>query len=317
MLLATGLAQAVHDRRLDVRIVVTYELEHPDLIARMPTSSRVGYGFAACDRPSAVRRLLRRFSPLGIVFAETTPRKNLGHALATRSHVLGIGNIEPFDCELGFPADADHAQRWAASLHADPADMLTLLVEAQAEPVMRGLIAGADRRSYWWLHDGSGKYDVASLRRTLVAARPDALLFLSGPLASRYDGDDTVRLSEWDRTPLASGSVILVDEPRWLPAVAAAAQGAHLIAPERYIVWQAAALGCPFTFTPESMTAIDSGFASPGESVEELVGLWCDLANDPSRSRGVADRLRRRFWDERRRAAAAAEALAQRIFEWD
>jgi len=115
-------------------------------------------------------------------------------------------------------------------------------------------------------------------------------------------------LSAWDRTPLPDGALLWLDDPKWLPAIAAASQAAHLIDAPRWVVWQALAGGgagerqCRAAADPHA-----------GRGAATLAGL----AADALAARQAADQCRRRFWQVRRAAEAAMATLLDEVFQWN
>src|SRR5690606_30736631 len=129
--------------------------------------------------------------------------------------------------------------------------------EAQVEPVLSGLVGGD--LGLWWLHDPTREWIGAFLDAWLCSGLVvqgvlfisvkslDSLLELESGLKAM--NVQILRMSDWQRVALAPGSIVLLDEQRWLPAVAAACTGAHLVTAERSVWWQALAGGSPVTIS--------------------------------------------------------------------
>lgn len=313
--LGAGLVRAIREKRLDVRLVLTFEEEYPDLLAPLRELERTGWGYGLCDRPGAVERVLERFSPLGVVFAGAAPRPNLARACARVPHVLTLAAEAPdapFECEKAYPATEAQAASWEERPQAPAAELLTLLLEAQVDPGFKTLVNGGLERHLWWLH-GNGVGHAAGFIAAWKETFPDDVLFVSGEADA-----GALKISAWQRTVLPAGSVVEVDDWKWLPAIAAACTAAHFHGMEREALWQAMAGGCA--------TSCADSAALPRNDMAQAVAVcpdaaavmrsWKQLRTDPLLVRSRGDEARRRFWQERRLAAEVSGELLQRIFDW-
>jgi hypothetical protein len=325
--LAADLAKASREKRLDLRVVLTFEAEHPDLLEQMDGVPGLGYGFGPCDHPQAVARALERLTPLRYLALGTPPRRPLAAALTQRSTPAvrrgpgpGLGLLPPV--EAVYPRNVEQAEAWRSLLPAerieDPVDFSTLITVAQVEPNFRALACGGDDWQLWWVAGVSA----ASAGRWIQAwqgspLRRSGLLFLSGQGVAPAGLE---RMSRWARTPLAPGSALWVDEGRWHPALAVAAQGVHLEAASTGDIWQAFAGGRPLSAAPLSR------LPQPEAMGPELVPIltapgavlarWQGLLGDPMAAREQGDAARRAFWAERRRAGERLPAFLERVFAW-
>lgn len=281
VLMAAGVAQAVRERRLDLQIVVTVEHEYPYFLERLSGLDRTAWGYAPDDCADALSRAWQRLSPWGVLTCAQAPRANLARRLADVPHYRHL------------PSD-------------DAGDPLTLLVASQVDPNLRVALHGGTTRNLWWRHMACAE-EVDTFVRVWRARFPDDLLCLSG-LDAASVRDDFLRLSAWDRTPPAAGTVMWLDDPRWLPAVAAASTAAHLADAPRWVAWQALAGG-----------AAISGEAAPLPLLPraDVLAHWGALASDPILARSSADACRRGFWQARRCAEARMSALLDEIFGWN
>ncbi|MHB1241689.1 MAG: glycosyltransferase N-terminal domain-containing protein, partial [Gammaproteobacteria bacterium] len=107
--LAAELLGAIRDRRHDVRLILTFEEEHPALLRRyLPGVERMGFGYGPCDAPRAVRRALARLDPLGLILVDCAPAARLMRAAAERGvHVVAYHTPAATDApvEAAYPKD--------------------------------------------------------------------------------------------------------------------------------------------------------------------------------------------------------------------
>ncbi len=336
VLLAAEITRAIREKRLDVRLALTFERNHPSTWeSRLRGLKKIGVGFGPCDLPRVVRRVLRRFAPLGVVSVDTPVAPHLSAALASqRIHhavVAADPPAAPLPIESAYPASKTQSQAWQSQAHVDAvsdgADLLTLLAEAQVDPNFKTAI-GAAERGVWWMHgvdSGEAETLASAWRNSEVGARD--LLFVStldparSPmLASIFARHGAaLSLSAWTRAPMAPGTVVLVDEARWLPAVAVSSSAIHLMRSGRLAFWQALTGGCPVSLgqreplvylnepAPELLVTSD---------IARVLREWQAHASAPMAARKQGDTLRRLFWQERRRAAGVADAFLQRVYDW-
>ncbi|HUW27907.1 MAG TPA: hypothetical protein VMV97_04795 [Sulfuriferula sp.] len=307
--LAVELLRAIRARRLDIRLVLTYEHEYPELLALLDDCDKTGWGFAPCDHPKATARVLQRFEPFGVVLVGTRPRPNLLAALAGWPRLLAVNVPDPIDfaCERVY---ASNESATAQANQAPIADMRAILAEAQVDPNFKSLVNGNAERHLWWLHGASPGY-AGELAQALFRLAPQDILFVSGerPPAA------VIPMSSWNREPPAGGSVMWVDDSKWLPGIAAAVTAAHLVQFDAAVLWQAMAGGAALSRAP----GMKLPKAALAEAVPEAAGvaaLWYSYRDAPIAARKHGDTARRLFWQERRLAESVSRELVERIFEW-
>ncbi len=317
--LGVELARAIVAKRLDVMVTLTFEAEFPDLLEPLARSVRIGWGFGPADYVGSINALWRRLMPFALVIAGVTPRRNLLRVATVARHALLVappsavtGNFERI-----YPA---HAAPCPGATSAPASDLDTLLTQAQVEPTFATAVNGSVERSLWWWHGA----DVAQALQFVALFRghlPGDLLFLSGPVCNEmFDEPGKIqRLSTWEREPIAADTLLLADEARWIPAIAACATAVHFATPDPDALWQALAGGAAVS----TAGAVD--VASP--QLASTVGLfddetdvalsWAALRADPVQSRIAQDASRRAFWDERRLAQNVIAELLERVLKWN
>lgn len=325
---AVELLRAIRERRLDIRLVLTFERDYPDLLEeRVRGLAKVGLGYGPSDAPAAVRRALQRLDPFAIIWVDHAPGPRLLAAARQRGlHTVAYGTppVQQGQVEAAYPLDPADAQAWQDSRAADyvapTADPLAQLVEAQVEPTFGSLVRGGADCSLAWMHLGSAG-ELPAVRRAWAAwaGRPDAILFVSAAAGLEGVGEEPgeLRISAWRRLPVAPGSLVLVDEARWAPALAVSADAIHLTTPDRLAMWQALAGGVPVSVgTSEALPAPPPAGAVVEPDPGRFFTLWSGYREDPMGARRRGDEARRRFWEERRRSAEVVGEFLQRVYDW-
>ncbi len=332
--LAAGALRAVRQTRRDLRLVFSFEREYPQLLGRaLPDLDRSAFGHGPSDAPRAVRRALQSLAPLGVLMVARQPAPNLSAALeaaAGRCLALHTPAAAAGCFEAAYPADRDQVEAWQHCGRADyiapQADLRTLLVEAQVDPNFRKVLCGSTELSVWcvlgasprrfseldawWTDSGLGSRGVLIVAPTCAGKVPDGWL----------------PISAWQRTPLAGGSVVLLDEYRWLSAVAASSDAIHVMDTDAWTFWQVLAGGCPVSvsdrtavlrrFDSDTAVGVADHVFEETTTLADLERFWVTMRGDPISSRLRGDALRRLFWSERRRAADINRELLKRVFEW-
>ncbi len=309
--LAAEIARTVRERSADLPIVVTFEMEHAAILARLKAITNLGFAYGPADRRAATRRILERLRPAYVVALGEAMRPRLAAALKASGVPCCIVHGRPaaaFDGCVGFAQTASEQQAWRGRAHWG-GPFGALLAAAQVEPVFQGL-AGAHARALFWVADAppAAAARIAQAWRASPGADYD-ILFLASPIPGAS------RLSAWneDRRPLAPGSVVWVDEERFWPALAASCTAIHVTAPSETLLWAVLAGGRVVSAARVAM--LDLPGAAPLREVDgdALLAYWAGLLANPGSARAAADSLRRYFWSERRAAGEAALALVTQV----
>jgi hypothetical protein len=315
--LGVELVGAVRERRKDVRIVITFEHEDPELLRNlMQPGRRVGIGYGPCDRPAVVRRVLRRFQPCGILLAESEPPGRLLRDVQVP--VAAVGTQPPVvPVKMAWPLNAEAHHAWESSGRATelmkPADPQARFTEAQADVVLR-VLAGGETRRLWWWHGAAGQWPA-----WLAAWRAAEFSGTDVLLASLESGavlpQSSLAVSRWDRRKLPGGSILHLDDPRWLAPAASAAHAIHLAAPGRTALWQSLAAGAAVTLGTAGPTSPDASVPVLSQ-VRSVIEQWRGLRDDEQRRRRLGDAARRRFWEERRQVDTNLATLMDQVWTW-
>jgi hypothetical protein len=321
--LGAELLGAIRQKRHDLRLVLTFELDDETILApRVRGLRSVGLGYGPSDRPRAVRRVLDRLEPFGLILADTSPHPNLLREAAVRGTHCVAFNTRPWPvpAEAVYPRDARERDAWEASGNArylgPAADPASLWAEARADVTLRPLCGVGDTEHLWWWHGSAAREANA-----VAAWRADQRFRGDRLFVSRADGDtpssgDLPCISAWDRAPLPAGAVMRLDDPRWLAAVASACTAGHLEAGGREVLWQALAGGRPLSAGPGLEDLPGGEYLARCEVSATVLDRWERYAADPMAARRDGDAGRRRFWEERRAVESVLSEFLQRVFDW-
>ncbi|MDR3393322.1 MAG: glycosyltransferase N-terminal domain-containing protein [Sulfuriferula sp.] len=306
--LAVELVRAIREKRLDIRLVLTFEQEYADMLALLDNCDKTGWGYAPCDHPRALARVMQRFEPYGVIVVGTQPRRNLSKLLDQHQRVLAINPPQPV---------AFHTERiynGTSLLGTDQpteiGDMRAILAQAQIDPNFKSLVNHGAERHLWWLH-GATADSSAAIARQLFAHAADDVLFVSGERPAA----DCLKISSWDRTPIAGGSIVWVDDEKWLPAISAAVTATHLADIVPVTLWQAMAGGAAISCPDHALLPKPALHAAITACVNPLP-VWQSWRANVIQARQQGDIARRLFWQERRLAESMSQELVQRVFEW-
>lgn len=316
--LGVEVARAIREKRLDVRLVLTFEREYRSLLEPLSGLKKMGWGYGPSDYSASITRAISKLKPFAILFAGAPPKPNLSRALQTIPHKMVIAADNEYQVDATFdaiyPATELQARGWKTSQLYPVVDFFSLLSEAQVDPNLKSLINGDQDRRLWWLHADDSKF-TREFIKSFNDKFPLDVLFISGAGAS----GESIRLATWQRTPIPAGSVVRVDDLKWLPAVAACVTAAHFFNMTEMIFWQAMAGGSAMsikdaTMLPKKILADAVIELDPKSLVLEKWQAYCD---NPILARKMADTARRFFWEERRLSVATNAKLLQNVFDWN
>ncbi len=324
--LAADLLAAIRQTRQDVRLVLSFESDYPELYTlRLQGLKKIAVGYGHCDTPGTVRRIFRHLDPFAVIAVGETPGPRFLDYLASdyHGHSLAFQMEAPLQrghFELACPPYGVNPGT-ACVEHEQACDMHTLLVQAQVEPSLGGILRGnRDSLRLLWL-GGIQASELDGLRQAWHAhpLSDDAVLCLSPDTdASLGEIAGLQPFSQWPRTAVTPGTLMLMDEARWLGAVAASADAIHLLRAERPVLWQALAGGAPLSLGPElAPPPLPELQNLPRlKKPAELFDHWQTRLANPLAARRQGDQARRLFWQARRQAEQVSRRLLQRIYQW-
>lgn len=325
--LACELLAALRGYRLDIRIALTFERDYPDIIEpRVRGLRKIGLGYGPSDRPKAVRRVINRLNPFGLILVDTDPHPNLLQAAINNdTHVIAFNTpLTNVEIEASFPVNRRQADEWRAADRAqclaEPADPFAVWAESQIDTTFRSLAsAGQDTLDIWWWHDEQHETQSEFVHKWHNSSlSKKGILVVSGhPLTGNSNTID-LRISEWQRDGLRPGSILYADDQRWFGAIASAANGGYLNTSQRPIFWQALAGGLALRFGPltRSLYPQYPNMEDLSKKPNEVLEDWLALSVKPLLARRQGDEARRYFWDERRRVQVAIDLMLKRVFDW-
>ena len=346
VLLAAELLGAIRQKRLDVRLVLTFEDDYPEIYrSRFRAMAKIGVGYDVCDLNSALVRALERLEPLGVI----TVGKALGNNLVEQLHQKKIHSIAfQTSCGQGksFPAQSIEASYPAyhslkpdkemAAYQAEPTDMTTLVVNPQVEPTLGKALGLTETQSIYWAHLPKNTSNPLMVQTLLKLWRDSGLseqhfLCLSMDdsfgqgLATleqwkNHKDVQVILLSQWDRQPLKKPHILLMDEARWMPALSSIADACYVHQYRSLPVWQIIASGTQLYFERDGdfPLPVQQGGQCKATSLQD----WVELISRGEKekieieSRNDGDRRRKYFWEERRKAQLILDELLQRIYDW-
>ncbi len=287
---AVELTAAIRAKRLDIRLILTFEQDFPDLLAPLDNCDKTGWGYAPSDHPRALKRALQRLDPYGFIVVDTHVRRHLSAILDKSPRVLAT-----------HPGKTNFRHETIGS----GADWQTLFTQAQVDPNFKSLVNQNSERHLWWWH---GPFDPQA-RQDWQAHLPEDVLFVSGAMPAGQH----LTISQWNREPLANGDVVWVDDEKWLPAIAASVTGSHFASHDSALLWQAMAGGHAASSSsillPDNLKTAITTAALPFEH-------WQNWRAQPFVTRKIGDTARRLFWQTRRQAEQDSQQIIERVFEW-
>ncbi len=328
------IVRGIRSVRRDVRAVVTAAAGACGEAVREVLAGYPGTAVAPAiaDHQRAARRAAARLRPSGLLAVHRLPPFQFLKGLAAAGVPLVAVACEPprrraqglrFDHVL--PVGEHQARRWrqAGTEPDEAADLEVLLARTDVEPSFRAaLVPGGDRRLFWVDHLPEDQRQ----RRDFLErwADGDRTLVVSGPEIGGIAERPVLRLSEWNssRAPVPPGTLIWMDEERWLPAVAASAFAGALWRGERGPLWQALASGLPVLAGGEARTLVGDLGIEPDEAVPTVPdwgaveAQWQHWEDRVFEWRDRQARLRQAFWGARRRAVRSMAVLDAWVDGW-
>jgi len=336
VMLAAAILAAIRHKRLDVRLVLTYENEFQDiLVQHLSGLEKIGFGYGCANNKQAARRMVKRLKPFAAVFVnETLPahilqvlRDNqVKHCIAFQTPALSVNPIEACYPSL---RDVD-CKSINASYVSKAFDAITQLVQAQVDKQLGALLQGDQARKIFLVHGadsesarkvlhnwrGSTLNGSSILSFTLDEPNGQGLAALSE--AVQQAGFQPLLLSQWQKTAIDPQQVVIADEPRWFAALAVSSHACYIRQANDYAFWQMMASGSALIYDEQIAAHQKKLFPElcKATTLDALYEHCLSLQNNLVLQRQTGDACRKVFWQARREAEQAVEELLQRVFDW-
>ena len=321
VLLAAGLMAAIRRKRLDVRLVLTYEKEYPDVIVdQLSGMEKIGFGYACANNTSIEMRMLNRLNPFAIIFAGHPAGRGIVQALGKHpvKHLVNFQTTEVpyFKPEASYPTCNNTQHEYAL-------EAMTLLMQSQVDAQLGALLKGSKQRELFLLVSYEASTEVSEIlsawQKSLLSDNNILCLYVAGQTdeinrSIKNLGLTVVKLSEWDRASSIEQQIVLLDEWRWFAATAASASAIHIFDMSPLNFWQSMASGSVITIAPTS--ELIANIELPQKNTHEILTYWENMTENTFQYRKLADDNRRQFWEYRRQAQEKIDHLLQRVYDW-
>jgi len=317
--LGVELARAVHARRLDVSIMLTFEQHYPELLLPLGGSNRIAFDYAPADYAGCMHSVWRRLLPFAVILAGTSPRQNMIRLCQACRHAILVAPPASVSgrYERIYPA---HATAHEGANIAPAADLRVLMLPMRTgSDIGRLADASAGRGLFLW----HGR-DVRVAKRLFALFRghlANAIMLVSGPICDELASESpqqTLRLSTSGDAPLVPEKLVLVDDPALLSVVAADVWAAHWTCEEPDALWQALSAGARVTAPPDVLPYAPNARAVIGCPVDEnaLILDWLQLSQDDARRGNAIAVSQRAYAAERDLAFSTVSELLDRVCAW-
>jgi len=337
VLLAVTLLAAIRQKRKDVRLVLTYQSEYPDLIVEhLSGLKKIGFGYSCADHPLAVRRMYLNLSPYAVIHIAHEPHKshletlkqlNAGNLIAYQFPTYAqIGN--GFRYSACYPVEEKPGQTEDDNCdEISPAfNVLSRLVHTNIDKQLSSLLCGSRFKGLFHIHNSINDHDLIPLWRDNVVAK-DYLLVLSYDIVVQDQlaqlltsiesaGLRPVLLSKWDKNVVSEDSVIVADDSKWFVALCASSISTHMMETEQIQVWQSLAVGSSVSRAEQIKLPMSFENVVPEiTSYPMLLEYWQKLDESSAVQRKTNDELRKVFWSARRLAEEQSNHLLNRVYD--
>ena len=327
------LVRGIRSVRVDVRAVITAGWGCGQTLRPLLQEYRgTAAAPAVLDHQRAARRAAGRLEPNGLLAVHRLPPPQFLKGVAAAGVPVTAVACEPPRLRprgLAFahilPWGAAQAERWRQAGHVPeaPVDLELFLARTDVEPNFKAALAPGEGRRLLW---ADGVPEDPQEREAFLErwVGDDHVLIIGGRGPGGDTGRPVVRLSEWDRDrrPVAPGTLVWMDEARWLPAVTASAFAGVLVAPSRTAVWQALASGLPAVATGQAPAILRDLGVDPeaatvlAEDWQAVGAQWAQWEAEAFAWRDQQARTRRAYWEVRRRAEAAMAIIDRWADAW-
>jgi len=340
VVMGAALLAAIREKRKDVRLVLTYQVEYPDvLVQHFNGLSKIGFGYGVGNSQFAARQMIKRLSPLAVILVGEQPHKALLKVLLAHDDIHKVAfqfTPDAADKSIVFEAcypnvlDTGSVPKSLASHVSPPFSVLTRLVQSQIDKQLGAMLCGDVFQSLFHVHNllvGDVDQTLRDWQNSVLSE--SCLIAFSFEQLDRVNmhvlvnavekaGYSPLLLSQWKQQPLLKKQIVIADEAKWYAALCAASVATHLIRYSQENYWQAMSSGAVISMSkqPDTMALNKSDMPTQISTVNAMFRYWLDVRNDPLQQRSISDGIRKMFWRERRRAQAQVDELLQRVYDW-
>lgn len=329
IMLAAELLGAIRHARLDVFLLLSFERDCPEIYRpRLQRMEKFGLGFGPDESPSIIRRVLRRWHPVGII----TVRQAASRQVFAQASQQGIPCLqwltEARDAQAQYSYFyADSARQRGNAPQSEYISPWPMLVNSQIEPTLQTLMAENFQGLFllqaasWQevqslLQENEHYWKQSSWQLMLCCADSD-----SAQLAELVNYCKMIKLepclvSSWQREKLAHNALLILDDKRWHTAAAAAAQLAMIYCWQAALVWQLLALGKKVILVKGQLQNADMDTVIDRYNSSAEVWECLHNGNLKGLTRAQSDSQRQWFWQQKRKTEEQLQACLKRIYNW-
>jgi hypothetical protein len=328
--LAVEILGAIRQKRLDLRLIFTFARDYPELFSqKLSHFQKLALGFSPHDHPWALQNFYQRMTPFAWLAVGRPPYRHWPKALKNVPAGIFVGDIAQLQAadwpklQRIYPQSAydtktlrEEQQQKIAAV----ADLRALLAETEIDAKLKALLLPPFQEQaeaqVWLLAGGSLNVEGWQAWQASPLANSGFLAVekLAFDLAKNLSEKNIVALSTWQRQALPVGSVLWLDETRWLPGIIGAASGIYFQELPK-VIWPYLA-GSAAISVVEELKAAWTWPALTQKSWPETLRYWENLRENPLTQRQQADLARKQLWQARRAAQAQLQDLLTVVFEW-
>ncbi|MDH5378856.1 MAG: hypothetical protein OEX00_11065, partial [Gammaproteobacteria bacterium] len=266
----------------------------------------------------------------GVISVYDLPGANLSkQCQALGLHTVNVHTAHPMiECEAWYPHLLEDSPSASPKYQQEASDLFSLLVNPQVEPSLKpALGANSEQRIFFF-----GKLAPTAVQ-SLLSLWQDSRSWRKDYLCVSTDesfgqGSATFKsviscsglpyqyLSTWNRSPLPPETLLIADQPRWVSALASAADQTVISGKNPLEFWQVLAAGgtLRLTSTGEKWSKLLKNMGNYSFSWESWLAQNSNHISPMDRK--TQDAQRQVFWQYRRAAQAVLDELLQRVFDW-
>lgn len=329
--LAAELLGAIRQKRLDLRIIFTFAKDYPELFQKKFNNfQKIALGFSPHDHPLALANFYERLSPFAWLAVGRPPYRRWPTHWKEKNLPAGIfvGDIQQLKAEdwpglrRVYPQKSYETMALTAEQQqkmAITADLHALFAETEIDAKLKALLLPpfqehAEAEVWFLVGEKLTAEGVQAWRQSPLATSGFLVTEqLADNVQKNLKANAVVALSTWQRQALPFGTVLWLDDTRWLPGVVGAASGIQMqTAPKG--IWPYLAGSAAISVGKN----LEKTWGWPTESHDwpTVLTFWEALRQTPAKQRQAADVARKQLWQARRLAQQQLQDLLEVVFAW-